>query len=70
MIHVNRIWEYLDNPPYDHNRHSGVSPTAPPAQKLEQMVRTVESQVSNNPRVAIGIALSLGMIIGWIVKRR
>ena len=70
MIHVNRIWEYLDDPSYGPAQPSSASPLEPPAQKFEQMVRSVEVQVTNNPRVAIGIALTLGIIIGWIVKRR
>jgi ElaB/YqjD/DUF883 family membrane-anchored ribosome-binding protein len=39
-------------------------------QQLRSWTRTVETQIVANPLVSLGVAVALGVFLGWIIKRR
>ena len=37
---------------------------------MQQVRRRVENFIADHPGIALGAALSLGVILGWLIKRR
>ena len=56
--------------------HFSRTPTAPAEllhavqKQLDQRRRWIEMYVQEHPAVGIGAALCIGVLIGWIIKRR
>jgi len=39
-------------------------------QRLESLKKTAEEQLTQRPAVAIAAGIALGVVIGWLLKRR
>jgi ElaB/YqjD/DUF883 family membrane-anchored ribosome-binding protein len=40
------------------------------AEELHRGVHATEEKISQHPGIALGIALSIGVVLGWLLKRR
>jgi len=40
------------------------------SQPAAQAVRTAEEYITRHPALSLGIAASVGMMLGWFIKRR
>jgi ElaB/YqjD/DUF883 family membrane-anchored ribosome-binding protein len=38
--------------------------------RLVRAVKTIERFIATKPEICLGVALSLGVVTGWIIKRR
>ncbi len=47
-------------------------PEPPPTQHsmFASLWDNVQNAVANNPKVTIGIGLTIGVVLGWLIKRR
>ena len=41
-----------------------------PESAMQQVRRRVENFIADHPGISLGAALSLGVILGWLIKRR
>jgi ElaB/YqjD/DUF883 family membrane-anchored ribosome-binding protein len=68
MMETNRIREYVS----DSARGDGSWPARPASvsQARARWKQTVEKAIANHPVMGIGAGLCLGVLLGWLVKRR
>ena len=38
--------------------------------QAQQWLKRIETQVVEHPAASLGVALSLGVLLGWLIKRR
>jgi len=49
-----------------------IYPEPPQSQQgyFSSLGNTITSAVANNPKLTIGIGLTVGVVLGWLIKRR
>ena len=66
---VNRVSALLNRPPQDGATHAERL-----AKRVSDVVseglRRIERQIGANPILALSVALGIGLVSGWIIKRR
>lgn len=45
-------------------------PPKPQQGYMASLWKTIECTVANNPKLTIGIGLTIGVVVGWLIKRR
>jgi ElaB/YqjD/DUF883 family membrane-anchored ribosome-binding protein len=67
----NRLPEYVK---VHNGRHAGEEQVADAASTVERNVkdigRVVANYVQHHPKLAVGALFSVGVLVGWLVKRR
>lgn len=72
MIHINRLGEFSSDPESRKpgKATSSAKATAPPPTQLSTPSTKIVQFVSENPLVSLGVGLGLGIVAGYILKRR
>lgn len=56
--------------PAPRRTEAGLPPSAPAEVPPATAAERVQEFVIQNPAVALGVALSMGVLLGWLLKRR
>ncbi len=66
----NRLAKYHDKGGQQEHASTAPSDAPDPAGPLQRAFGRLESYITEYPKLSIGVGLSLGVLVGWLVKRR
>lgn len=66
----NRLFAFLSSQSKPRNAPRGQATAEQAAEVASRWVDDIELWIARNPKLALGAGLAIGVMVGWIVKRR